>query len=400
MANFQRIFQSTFRATPFRFIGEVLLLGLIVLFVEFRITEKKTIDWRQLYSEHKRKQAIDPDIVVVKIDDYAFRSIAGGEVSREYIASLVNELKSYSPRVIGLDFHFTTHFSDKYDQILSEVRKSDPDYSDPDKKLMQALKSEVPVVLGADLILDDKEKIRLIQPIDSFLLENVTSGFTKVNLDKDDVCREVFLFKQISGSDIPAFSTRICQSAESDITTEFEPKVIRFFDISRTFSSFSSKDILNGKFRQISENWFRDKIILVGVTYSGSNDSFKTPLTGILRNREDLPGVYIHAMIVKNILNQQFVPDKKRIYSFFALFLAFIILAEGIILNKKTIPALVFILAGILHILLSFRLFLYKEVNVPILVPLLILFVGLLLLFFISRIRIEYTNEQMKSKIT
>ena len=132
MANFQRIFRVIFRTIPFRFIGEVLLLGLIVLFLEFRITERKTIDWRQLYNDSKREKEIDPHIVIVKIDDYAFRSIAGGEVSREYIAKLVNEIKSYSPRVIGLDFLFTTHYSNKYDQILSETKKTDPEYADPD----------------------------------------------------------------------------------------------------------------------------------------------------------------------------------------------------------------------------------------------------------------------------
>lgn len=395
MAKFQRIFQSTFQAIPFRFIGEVLLLGLILLFVEFRITEKKTIDWRQLYSEHKRGKAIDPDIVVVKIDDYAFRSIAGGAVSREYIASLVNELTSYSPRVIGLDFLFTTHYSDKFNQLFSEVRKADPDYTDPDQKLMQALKSDIPVVLAADLIVNDKEKVRLIQPIDSFLLNNITTGFTKVTLDNDGVCRKVNLFKQVAGSDIPSFSTQICQSAGSDIATLYDPQMIRFYTPSKTFASFSSKDILDGKFRQVSENWFMNKIILVGVTYSGSNDFFKTPMSGILRNREDLAGIFIHAMIVKNILNQQFVPDKKRAYFLIVLFLTIIILAEGIILNKKTIPTLAFILAGILHILLCFRLFFYKGINIPFLLPLLILVFGLLLLFFISRIRNEYTDKQI-----
>jgi len=371
-------------------------LGLIILFVEFRITEKKTIDWRQLYCDHRREKAIDPDIVIVKIDDYAFRSIGGGEVSREYIASLVNEIKSYSPRVIGLDFLFTTHYSDKYDQILSEVMKTDPDYADPDQKLMQALQSEIPVVLGADLIINDKEKMRLIQPIDSFLQENVTAGFTKVNLDKDEVCREVHLFKKIAGSDIPAFSTRVCQSAGLAIASEYDPQVIRFFTPSKTFSSFSSKDILDGKFRQVSNNWFRDKIILLGVTYSGSNDFFKTPLTGIFRNREDLPGIFIHAGVIKNILNQQFIPDQKRFYNLIALLLAIIILVEGIILNRKTIPSLAFILAGILHILLCFRLFLNNGINIPFLVPLLIIAIGLLSLFFISRIRNEYRNEQIK----
>ena len=75
-----------------------MLLGLIILFVEFQINENKTLDWRQYYKVNKTEKSIDKNIVVIKIDDYAFRSIPGGEVSREYLAELITEIKSYSPK--------------------------------------------------------------------------------------------------------------------------------------------------------------------------------------------------------------------------------------------------------------------------------------------------------------
>jgi len=392
--NLRLILQSVLRAFPFRFIGEVLILGIIVIFVAFRIGEEKTVDWRQLFKNQKAERSIDPEIVIIKIDDYAFRSIPGGNVNREYIAELVEELKSYSPRVIGLDFLFTTPYSDKNDQILSEFRKSDPEYIDPDQRLQRALQSDIPMVLGADLITNDKEKVHIILPIDSFLVDNVSAGFTKVVLDKDEVCREVNLFVNLSGTDIPAFSTQVCLLAGNAIEPDYTFKQIRYYSSAKTFASFSGKDILDGKFQQVSDNWFKDKIILIGVTYSGSNDFFKTPLSGFFRNREDLPGIFIHAITIKNILNQTFIPAKKRIYNLVMLVITMVILVTGIILNRKVLPALLLLIAGMVHILICFRLFL-NDVNLPFLAPLLIIIAGVCMLFLINRSRKEYINAQI-----
>ena len=126
--NLKQIATLTLRSLPIRFIGELMLLGLILLFVEFRIGERKTIDWRQHYRVSRTEKSIDQNLIIIKIDDYAYRSIPDGEVSRKYLAALVNELKSYSPKVIGLDFLLTTHFSDNSDGILSEFKKLNPDY--------------------------------------------------------------------------------------------------------------------------------------------------------------------------------------------------------------------------------------------------------------------------------
>lgn len=392
--NLRLIIQSVLRAFPFRFIGEVLILGIIVIFVAFRIGEEKTVDWRQVFKNQKAERSIDPEIVIIKIDDYAFRSIPGGNVNREYIAKLVEEIKSYSPRVIGLDFLFTTPYSDKNDQILSELRKSDPEYSDPDQRLQRALQSDIPMVLGADLITNDKEKVHIILPIDSFLVDNVSAGFTKVVMGKDEVCREVNLFVNLSGTDIPAFSTQVCLLAGNVIEPDYTFKPIRYYSSAKTFASFSSKDILDGKFQQVSDNWFKDKIILIGVTYSGSNDFFKTPLSGFFRNREDLPGIFIHAITIKNILNQTFIPARKRIYNLVALVITMVILITGIILNREVLPALLLLIAGVVHILICFRLFL-NDVNLPFLAPLLIIIAGVCILFLINKTRKEYINAQI-----
>ena len=387
------IVQLFFRALPIRFIGELLLLGLIILFVEFQINENKTLDWRQYYKVNKTEKSIDKNIIVIKIDDYAFRSIPGGEVSREYLAELITEIKSYSPKVIGLDFLLTTPYSDKNAQLLTELRNVDPEYKDPDQRMTEALQSDIPIVLGADMVINDKEKVRLIQPIDSFLLENVQPGFTKVNLDKDDVCREVYLYRNISGKDFPAFATQICLNLGKVIDVDYLPNKIQYLSPAKTYSAFSSKDILDGKFRQVSDNWFKDKIILIGVTYTGSGDFFKSPLSGILNNREDLPGIFIHAMTIKNMLDQSFIPEQKKGYNLIMMVITLLILITGTLIFRKIIGTLVFLTAGIIHIILCFRLFI-NEVNLPFLIPLLIVIAGMICLHLFCRIRKEYINER------
>ncbi|UCG27990.1 MAG: CHASE2 domain-containing protein [Bacteroidales bacterium] len=390
------IIKHLFRIVPYRFIGEISVLGLIILFLEFNIGEEKTLDWRLFYKDHRSETAIDSNIVVIKIDDLSFRSIHGGYVNRDFLADLVSELKSYNPKVIGLDFLLTTPYSDRIDLVLSELKKADTTYSDPDQRLANALKDDIPMVLAFDLISNDKNKIHVIEPIDCFLLDNIHTGYTKVKIEKDEICRHILLFKNLSAKDVPSFATQICRSAGKDAGKDFKPKRIHFKSPVKTFATFSSKDVLEGKFRQVSESWFQDKIILVGVTYSGSGDFFRTPLTGIMSNREELPGVFIHAMVVKNILDDDFIPAKNSYYMFIILVITLLIIAAGIILNNSLFSTLTIIVFGSIHILLCFRLFL-NGINIPLLVPVIIMTLGIITGILIVKIRNEYRKNLTQS---
>ena len=91
---------------------------------------------------------------------------------------------------------------------------------------------------------------------------------------------------------------------------EFGPKIVvhpddlgrllvNFHGPSRTYPYVSFADVALNKF---PPGTFKDKIVLIGASATGIGDMRATPFGGI-----DFPGVEIHANLIDNILNQQFL---------------------------------------------------------------------------------------------
>jgi adenylate cyclase len=75
--------------------------------------------------------------------------------------------------------------------------------------------------------------------------------------------------------------------------------LVNFHGPSRTYPYVSFGDVALRKFQP---GTFKDKIVLVGASATGIGDLRATPFGGI-----DFPGVEIHANLIDNILNQQFL---------------------------------------------------------------------------------------------
>jgi adenylate cyclase len=75
--------------------------------------------------------------------------------------------------------------------------------------------------------------------------------------------------------------------------------LVNFHGPSQTYPYVSFADVALSKFQP---GTFRDKIVLIGASATGIGDLRATPFGGI-----DFPGVEIHANLIDNILNQQFL---------------------------------------------------------------------------------------------
>src|SRR6202041_2910425 len=75
--------------------------------------------------------------------------------------------------------------------------------------------------------------------------------------------------------------------------------LVNFHGPSRTYPYVSFADVALNKF---PPGTFKDKIVLVGASATGIGDLRATPFGGI-----DFPGTEIHANVIDNILNQQFI---------------------------------------------------------------------------------------------
>ena len=95
-------------------------------------------------------------------------------------------------------------------------------------------------------------------------------------------------------------------------TDESGQLLINYFGPPRTFPHYSISDILRGK---IPAGTFENKIVLVGATAMGTFDMKSTPVS------PQFPGVEIHANVIENILDRNFMskPNWSKIFDLFAI---------------------------------------------------------------------------------
>jgi adenylate cyclase len=156
-------------------------------------------------------------------------------------------------------------------------------------------------------------------------------GFFNVFLDPDTVVRRVFLalpygrdadranWDMYASIDIQAVRLYLGLSNDQTIlnyggagvaSIEFGPKLIvrpddvgrllvNYHGPARTYPYVSFADVAQKKF---TPGTFKDKIVLIGASATGIGDMRATPFGGL-----DFPGVEIHANLIDNILNQQFL---------------------------------------------------------------------------------------------
>ncbi len=105
--------------------------------------------------------------------------------------------------------------------------------------------------------------------------------------------------------------------------------LINYYGRMNVFPTYSVLDILQGK---IDPEQFKDKVVLVGATAIGLYDLRVTPF------QENFPGVEIHASIIDNILNRNFLARPYWGFGFELALILFFGVLFGIMLGR--LPAL------------------------------------------------------------
>ena len=156
----------------------------------------------------------------------------------------------------------------------------------------------------------------------------------------------------------------------------------------KTFPYYSITDVLNNKF---PEGTFKDKIVLVGSTAIGMGDMrfTSTSSTG------EYPGLEVHATVINNILNKNFLHKPKWAVLYDLLAIIVLGLIAGILLPRlNALKGIVVTVAlFILHILLSRMLFIQYGLLVNMVYPLLTL-----ILVYTSLTLFYYITEERERK--
>lgn len=268
-------------------------------------------------------------------------AIAEKEKQYNYDQQLADSITRFGHVVLGNYFLYTktdlagvsNEALDKYAALISffpynQVRPSRPATSRENRdqerlKVIQIYENQYLVPRGAEGNADVF--------VGAIAAEKGGAGFFNVPVDADTVVRRILLaipygrdedrknWDFYPSLDVQTVRQYLDLSSDQPVliygdagiaSLEFGPKLVvhpddlsrllvNFHGPSRTYPYVSFADVALNKFPR---GTFADKIVLIGASATGIGDLRATPFGGI-----DFPGVEIHANLIDNILNQQFL---------------------------------------------------------------------------------------------
>ncbi len=232
-------------------------------------------------------QPVEAGIVIVSVDENTLHHLGQWPISRRHWVRLLNQLNQ--ARVVGFDI------------LMQEPSKDDA-------LVAAAVERHGRVILPAYITKD----ARMIQS--SSLLPARGTGHIHLEQDIDGVVREVYHTLYKDGRMLPSFASLIYESAArrpfgreaAGLTSaaaggqapivQKDATRINYYGPPGSFPVFSLVDVLGGRY---SPDFFRDKIVLVGVTAGGLEAGVITPFS---QQRNHMTGVETHAHILGNLI--------------------------------------------------------------------------------------------------
>jgi adenylate cyclase len=350
----------------------IYLLPLALLFVALSmrvaasdLLERLSLICFDLYQQAAPRVTGDVPIRVVDIDDRSLKTIGQWPWPRSVIAQLVDRLREAGAAVIAFDIDFAEPDRTSPKSLLpllaqngvggEEAERILVALPDPDRRLAEAI-SALPVITG--FILTDRAQTRpplakagfafagedplghvgsfssAVSNLPELEAAAAGNGFLNQYVDWDHVVRQVPLILRLGAKPYPSLAAetlRVSLGAPSyigraagantersfgektgltairigtlTIPTDPAGRVWLHYAVPQRDRFVSAGDVLAGKF---DPAFFADHIVLVGTSAAGVvNDLQATPIA------RDVPGVEIHAQLLEQILQGDFLvrPD-------------------------------------------------------------------------------------------
>ncbi len=251
--------------------------------------EQRIYDFK--YSIAIKKNRVE-NIVVVDIDELSLERLGRYQNwPRAYFAEVIDYLKN--AKVIGIDIFFG-----EPDTLPLYARKY---YEKPnfDSMLAQSFAVNKNVVLVSSY-----EKSSIFDQI-------CPAGIGEIIADEDGVVRHGY--KTINQK--PTFAYVIARRLISDFA---ENKfLISYFDL-ESFRRISFSDVY---LKRIPDEYFRDKVVLIGGTASGLFDYHSVPF------RRHFPGILIQANLVNNFISNKRIVELPYLYLIITTFIFSLLIA-------------------------------------------------------------------------
>ncbi|MFA5339613.1 MAG: CHASE2 domain-containing protein [Candidatus Omnitrophota bacterium] len=309
----------------------VTVIGLAYLLGLLELAEYQGID---ILFKLRGPRPASTDIVVIEIDDASLKAFGRWPWDRGYHAELLDIIDDYGPKTIVFDIIFSEPEEDKpaEDELLSKQTKITGNvfYSAFFELRQDDLKKNI--VKPRDITLPLPELQRNAKGV----------GFVNILVEPDGKVRKVPVELTHKGK---KYLSLDALAAAHFLGTSFEKLDVRtdanrmmwinypgayagFKRISYAAVALSGVQAQDGEKPAVDLKTLKDKIVIIGLTATGSEDFWATPVSTLY------PGVGIRASAINTILTRDFI---KRVDGWKILLLLLIIgTTIGITLPKRT----------------------------------------------------------------
>lgn len=279
-------------------IGFAYLLGLLEL------AEYQGID---VLFKIRGPRAPDKDIVIIEIDDESIKTFGRWPWDRTIHAEMLDIIEDYKPKTVV------------FDVIFSEPQEEHPEY---DVKLAEQTRQmgNVFYSLFFDLSQDDIRR-NIIKPRDITMplpeLQKASrgTGFVNILVEPDGKVRKVPVSLKHEGNDYLSVdlmgAAHFLGKDPGQMDVETDANRMMWINYSGDFSRFkrvpyaavglAGIQVQDGEKPIVDLNILKDKLVIIGMTATGSEDFWATPVSTLY------PGVGIRASAINTILKRDFI---------------------------------------------------------------------------------------------
>jgi adenylate cyclase len=389
--------------------------------------EAKTYDLRCNYEVRLRDKKLEmEDIIIVDIDERSLEKLGNfRQWPWAYHARLIDYLAKCQARAIGFDVLFFERQPDpkQCDSLVASTAASQkvahavffsaadqdnfrpPMEEDPVEKLAPRFAYHFQPQVTRQFLTEE----RLEGPFEELTAAAHNLGYTNPHPDGDGVNRQIPLFKNILSNSYPALSlamaidllgishdqvkvvpgkyialgdtVKIPMHRQGDTDGWM---LINYYGDFKTFRYISYYDVVK---RRVPPPFFKDKIILVGASAAGLMDLRATPIQAVY------PGVEIHATLIQNIINNDFLTKAKPWVMFLVIILLGILAGTITLLFKPIWTAALNILMSAGYFVVSYQVFAKYDLWIDVVRP-----VVTILFTYMGIMMYRYLTEEKEKK--
>ena len=237
----------------------------------------------------------DERIVMVNIDDQTLNALGQFPISRDYYVQLLEQLRKDDAGVVV----FNLLLSDN--SPLADNSRAGGNVSTSARSATSRMAKEMSahgrVVIGQIWGIDGE----VIEPVPALSETALATGHMRLQLDADGYTR----FAEVTYNGFPALGVAAIQaySLENELVTipaDLSNLQLNWPGSVADLPNISLVDVIN---KQMPEGTFDGKIVLVGYGATSGLSSMRTPFD----HRWPVPGGYLHAAVIDNLLNQNWL---------------------------------------------------------------------------------------------